>query len=89
MIPRLGQTENAGRHLGLNGQPPEATELQKLHSIEKHLNICTDARKISDWKTVLRECDAALVAGATSSPQVLIFFKGIITVIFSSSDGGK
>ncbi|KAI8002805.1 Inactive TPR repeat-containing thioredoxin TTL3 [Camellia lanceoleosa] len=38
--------------------------------LEKHLNRCVDARKIGDWKSVLRECDAAMVAGADSSLQI-------------------
>ncbi|KAM7492174.1 hypothetical protein LguiA_035095 [Lonicera macranthoides] len=70
-IHRLGQVENAGRHIGCNGQTPETTELQKLQSLEKHISRCADARKICDWKAALRECDAAVVAGAVSSPQII------------------
>ncbi|KAM7463371.1 hypothetical protein LguiA_031492 [Lonicera macranthoides] len=58
------QVENAGRHIGCNGQTPETTELQKLQSLEKHISRCADARKICDWQAALTECDAAVVAGA-------------------------
>ncbi|XP_059663237.1 inactive TPR repeat-containing thioredoxin TTL3 [Cornus florida] len=68
---RLGQVENARHHLCFHGQQPDTTELQKLHSLEKHLNRCSDARKIGDWKSALKECDAAIVAGAESSPQII------------------
>lgn len=68
---RLGQIENAQRHLFLPGQPPDPSELQKLLSLEKHLNRCADARKIGDWKSALRECDAAIAGGADSSPQLI------------------
>ncbi|CBI21978.3 unnamed protein product, partial [Vitis vinifera] len=68
---RLGQVENARRHLFLPGQPPDPSELQKLLSLEKHLNRCADARKIGDWKSALRECDAAIAGGADSSPQLI------------------
>ncbi|KAL8131589.1 inactive TPR repeat-containing thioredoxin TTL3-like [Apium graveolens] len=68
---RLGQVENARHHLCLQGQPPDTTELQKLQLLEKHMSRCTDARKASDWKGVLQECDAIMVAGAVSSPQII------------------
>ncbi|KAK9284527.1 hypothetical protein L1049_023702 [Liquidambar formosana] len=67
---RLGQVENARRHLCFSGQQSDSAELQKLHSLDKHLNRCGDARKIGDWKSALRECDAAITAGAESSPQL-------------------
>ncbi|XP_057956318.1 inactive TPR repeat-containing thioredoxin TTL3-like [Malania oleifera] len=68
---RMGQVENARRHLCIPAVQPDPVELQKLHALEKHLNRCADARKIGDWKSVLRECDAAMVAGTESSPQLL------------------
>ncbi|XP_052177113.1 inactive TPR repeat-containing thioredoxin TTL3-like [Diospyros lotus] len=67
---RLGQVENARHHLCFQGQQSDKTELQKLLQLEKHLNRCADARKIGDWKSALRECEAAMVAGAESSPQL-------------------
>lgn len=66
----LGQVENARCHLCFPGQQPDQAELQKLHSLEKYLNRCTDARKIGDWKSALRECNAAIATGADCSPQV-------------------
>ncbi|XP_058208636.1 inactive TPR repeat-containing thioredoxin TTL3-like isoform X2 [Rhododendron vialii] len=66
---RLGQVENARHHLFSHTQQPDKAELQKLHLLEKHLNRCADARKNGDWKSALRECDEAMVAGADSSPQ--------------------
>ncbi|KAL1821497.1 inactive TPR repeat-containing thioredoxin TTL3 [Daucus carota subsp. sativus] len=68
---RLGQVENAKDHLCLQGQPPDTTELQKLQLLEKHISRCVDARKVGDWKGVLQECDAIMVAGAVSSPQII------------------
>lgn len=68
---RLGQVERAYHHLS-HGQHNDLTEKQKLQTLEKHINRCADARKIGDWKGVLRECEAAMLSGAVSSPQVLI-----------------
>ncbi|XP_052178903.1 TPR repeat-containing thioredoxin TTL1 [Diospyros lotus] len=70
LLLRLGQVENAGRHLCFPGHPSDSNELQKLQAVEMHLCKCTDARKIADWRSVLREAGAAIVAGADASPQL-------------------
>ncbi|EXB78105.1 Inactive TPR repeat-containing thioredoxin TTL3 [Morus notabilis] len=67
---RFGQVENARCHLCFPGQQPDQSEVQKLKSLEKHLKQCADARKLGDWKGVLRESDVALATGAESSPQL-------------------
>lgn len=67
---RLGQVDDARLHLNCLGQHLDPSELQKLQLIEKHLKSCAEARKIRDWKTAMKEADAALAAGADSSPQV-------------------
>ncbi|KAI3943499.1 hypothetical protein MKW92_048396, partial [Papaver armeniacum] len=56
---KLGHVEIARKHISFQGQHPDPTELQK----------CIDSRRIGDWKNVLRECDAAIAAGAESSPK--------------------
>ncbi|CBI20201.3 unnamed protein product, partial [Vitis vinifera] len=70
IIAMLGQVENARRHLFVPGQQPDPAELQKLLEVEKHLSKCSDARRIGDWRSALREGDAAIAAGADSSPQI-------------------
>ncbi|KAB2071877.1 hypothetical protein ES319_A08G253500v1 [Gossypium barbadense] len=69
---RVGQVENARKHLCLLEQPQDQTELQKLQAVEKHLCKCTDARRIRDWKSALRETDAAIATGADFSPQLFM-----------------
>ncbi|KAL0328425.1 UNVERIFIED_CONTAM: TPR repeat-containing thioredoxin TTL1 [Sesamum calycinum] len=66
----LGQVENARKQICFSGHQPDPVELQKLQSVEKHLNKCTDARRVGDWKSTLREVDAAIVCGADASPQL-------------------
>mgnify|MGYP004717190057 FL=1 len=66
----LGQVENARRHLCIPGHQTDPVELQKLQVIEKRLSRCTDARRVGDWKNVLREAEAAIASGADSCPQV-------------------
>ncbi|RWW54480.1 hypothetical protein BHE74_00038939 [Ensete ventricosum] len=67
LLLRLGQVENARRHLISAGPHPDPVELQKLQAVERHLNRCADARKFGDWKTALKETDAAIAEGADSS----------------------
>ncbi|WOH03023.1 hypothetical protein DCAR_0522414 [Daucus carota subsp. sativus] len=66
----LGQVELARRHICFPGLQQDPVELQKLQTVEKHLNKCTDSRRIGDWKSVLRESDAAIASGADASPQI-------------------
>ncbi|XP_055808180.1 TPR repeat-containing thioredoxin TTL1-like [Solanum dulcamara] len=66
----LGQVENARRHFFFEGHKPDQAELQKLQAVEKHISKCTDARKLGDWTTVLKEAEAATSSGAEASPQL-------------------
>ncbi|CAN6978317.1 hypothetical protein BRARA_I04037 [Brassica rapa] len=68
---RLGEAENARRHLCFSGQCPDKAELQRVQTLEKHLRLCSEARKIGDWKKVITEVDAAIANGADSSPQLV------------------
>ncbi|KAK7257161.1 hypothetical protein RIF29_30935 [Crotalaria pallida] len=69
---RLGQVENARKHLCYPGLQPDPSELQKLQIVEKHISKCVDMRRIGEWKSVLREVDAAVAAGADSSIQLFM-----------------
>ncbi|KAL2472788.1 TPR repeat-containing thioredoxin TTL1 [Forsythia ovata] len=66
----LGQVENARKHLCFPGHQPDPVELLKLQTVEKHLSRCTDARSVGDWRSTLREVDAAIASGADASPQL-------------------
>jgi hypothetical protein len=70
---RLGEAENARRHICFSGQCPDQADLQRLQTLEKHLRRCWEARKIGDWKTAIKETDAAIANGADSSPQVITY----------------
>ncbi|KHN23937.1 TPR repeat-containing thioredoxin TTL1 [Glycine soja] len=69
---RLGQVEDARKHLCYPGLQLDPAELQKLQIVEKHINKCGDVRRIRDWKGVLREVDAAVAAGADSCVQLFM-----------------
>ncbi|EPS72637.1 hypothetical protein M569_02119, partial [Genlisea aurea] len=66
----LGQIDRARKHLCFSGHQPDPMELQKLQSLEKHVSSCGDSRRAGDWRNVLREIDAAIVAGADSAPHI-------------------
>ncbi|XP_038998475.1 TPR repeat-containing thioredoxin TTL1-like isoform X1 [Hibiscus syriacus] len=72
LLLRVGHVENARKHLCFLGQPQDPTELQKFQAVERHLSKCTDAWKIRDWRSALREADAAIAAGADFSPQLFM-----------------
>ncbi|KAE9621611.1 hypothetical protein Lal_00032470 [Lupinus albus] len=69
---RLGQVENARKHLCHLGLQLDPSDMQKLQIVEKHISKCADVRRIGDWRSVLREVDAAIAAGADSSPQLFM-----------------
>ncbi|KAE9585148.1 hypothetical protein Lal_00017825 [Lupinus albus] len=69
---RLGQVENARKHLGHPGLQPDPSQMQKFQIVEKHISKCADVRRVGDWRSVLREVDAAIAAGADSCPQLFM-----------------
>ncbi|XP_048563719.1 TPR repeat-containing thioredoxin TTL1-like [Triticum urartu] len=66
---RLGMIEKARRHFtqARHLHESDPADWEKLQDVEMHLGRSTDARKIGDWKSALREADAAIAAGADSS----------------------
>lgn len=66
---RLGEIENARTHFKLSGQQSDWSDIQKVQTVEIHLSNCAEARKIGDWKTLLKESNAAIMAGADSARQ--------------------
>lgn len=44
--------------------------MQKLQAVEKHMSKCIAARRGGDWRSTLREVEAAIASGADASPQV-------------------
>ncbi|CAH9100043.1 unnamed protein product [Cuscuta europaea] len=66
----LGQVENARQHICFPGHQPQHIDMTKLERVEKHVGKCNDARRLRDWRGMLREADAAIASGADSSPQL-------------------
>lgn len=66
----LGHTENARKHICVSGHQPDPAEMQKLQSVEMHMSKCTGARRVGDWRSTLREVEAAIASGADASPEL-------------------
>ncbi|KAE9592876.1 hypothetical protein Lal_00029436 [Lupinus albus] len=69
---RLGQVENARKHFFYPGLQPDPSEVQKLQIVEKHISKCVDMRRIGEWKSVIREVDAAIATGVDFSVQLFM-----------------
>lgn len=70
---RLGMIGKAKRHFTQAGHlhQSDPSEWEKLQEVDVHQGRSIDARKIGDWKSALREADAAIAAGADSSQLVM------------------
>jgi hypothetical protein len=67
---RLGRFDGARNHFRIAGQQTDVSDMQRLEKVEKHLAKCLAARKSCDWNSVIRESDAAVVAGADCASKV-------------------
>ncbi|KAK7410535.1 hypothetical protein VNO78_01381 [Psophocarpus tetragonolobus] len=66
---RLGEAEKA---LNCNDQSPCADSVLSFQAqaLQNHLSKCNEARKVKDWKAILKETQAAISLGADSAPLV-------------------
>nr|XP_024928265.2 TPR repeat-containing thioredoxin TTL4-like [Ziziphus jujuba var. spinosa] len=67
---RLGETEKATYHYKHAGPEADPDVLNKVRSVQVHLNKCTEARRLRDWNTLIKETRNAISAGADSAPQI-------------------
>lgn len=68
---RLGLVESSKRHFQSAGQQISLQERQQVEQVKMHISKSIEMRKVANWKLVSRECDAAVIAGADSAPQVM------------------
>lgn len=69
---RLGEAEKAIYHYKHAGPEPDPEEIAKAKTLQTLLQRCTEARKLRDWNSLIRESDRAISSGADSAPQVRI-----------------
>ncbi|KAK7311618.1 hypothetical protein RJT34_09875 [Clitoria ternatea] len=66
---RLGEAEKA---MNCNQTTPNVdSELAfQVQALQNHLDKCSEARKVNEWKAILKETQAAISLGADSAPRV-------------------
>lgn len=67
---RLGEAEKAMYHYKHSGPEADPEDIAKAKRVQSHLSKCTEARKLRDWNTLIKESRCAISAGADSAPQV-------------------
>ncbi|XVF17223.1 hypothetical protein REPUB_Repub10bG0101100 [Reevesia pubescens] len=67
---RLGEVENAIYHYKHAGLEADRDDIAKAKYLQAHLNKCTEAKRLRDWNTLLKETDSTINAGADSAPQI-------------------
>lgn len=67
---RLGEVDKALYHYKHAGTEAEHVDMAKAKSVQFHLNKCTEAKRLRDWNTLIKETGSAISAGADSAPQV-------------------
>ncbi|KAI4307375.1 hypothetical protein L6164_030574 [Bauhinia variegata] len=67
---RLGEAEKALNHCNPTTPYAETILAFQAQALENHLKNCSEARKVSQWNTVLKETQSAISLGADSAPQV-------------------
>jgi hypothetical protein len=65
----LGEAEKA---LNCNKETPyfDSELAHQAQALQTHLDKCSEARKINDWKVILKETKSAISLGADSAPKV-------------------
>ncbi|KAG6721945.1 hypothetical protein I3842_03G137300 [Carya illinoinensis] len=72
---RLGEAEKALYHYKHAGPEADHVDISKVKTLQAHLNKCTEARKLRDWNTLIKETERAMSAGADSAPQKIFAFQ--------------
>ncbi|KAI6699598.1 hypothetical protein NL676_013922 [Syzygium grande] len=67
---RLGEAEKAMYHYKHSGPEADPEDIAKAKRVQSHLSKCTEARKLRDWNTLIKESRCAILAGADSAPQI-------------------
>ncbi|KAK7247435.1 hypothetical protein RIF29_42318 [Crotalaria pallida] len=67
---RLGETDKALYHYKHAGPEADPDEVAKIKNIQFHLNKCTEASRLKDWNTLIKETNHVISSGADSAPQI-------------------
>ena len=74
IVCRLGEAEKA-LNCNETSSCVDSILAFQAQALQNHLSKCTEARKVKDWKVILKESQAAISLGADSAP--LVSFLGL------------
>ncbi|RVW57534.1 Inactive TPR repeat-containing thioredoxin TTL3 [Vitis vinifera] len=66
----LRRSRKAIYHFKHAGPESDPEDMAKAHSLQAHLSKCTEARRLRDWNTLVKEAGYTISAGADSAPQI-------------------
>ncbi|KAL9279000.1 putative tetratricopeptide-like helical domain superfamily [Arabidopsis thaliana] len=67
---RLGEVENSIYHFKHAGPEADQEDISKAKMVQTHLNKCTEAKRLRDWNTLIKETENTITTGADAAPQV-------------------
>ncbi|CAH8281784.1 unnamed protein product [Eruca vesicaria subsp. sativa] len=67
---RLGEVENSIYHIKRSGPEADQEDIMKAKTVQMHLNKCTDAKRLRDWNSLIKETRNTIASGADAAPQV-------------------
>ncbi|KAI3750678.1 hypothetical protein L2E82_21414 [Cichorium intybus] len=67
---RFGEIEKALCHYKCSGEKTERQDIAKVQALKAQFVTCSEARKLNDWKRLLKESQFAISLGADSAIQV-------------------
>ncbi|OIT06002.1 inactive tpr repeat-containing thioredoxin ttl3 [Nicotiana attenuata] len=67
---RLGDAEKAIDHYKESGRKADKKDIAEAHDIKRQIIKCTEAQKLRDYNTLLKETHNSISLGADSAPQI-------------------
>nr|AII30321.1 tetratricopeptide repeat-containing protein [Cardamine hirsuta] len=67
---RLGEVENSIYHFKHAGPEADQEDISKARMVQTHLSKCTEAKRVRDWNTLIKETSNTITSGADAAPQV-------------------
>ncbi|KAJ8539451.1 hypothetical protein K7X08_013703 [Anisodus acutangulus] len=67
---RLGDAEKAIGHYKQSGRKVDKKDIVEAHDLKRQLLKCTEAKKLRDYNTLLKETQNSISLGADSAPQI-------------------
>ncbi|CAN8256752.1 unnamed protein product [Cochlearia groenlandica] len=67
---RLGEVDNSIYHIKHSGPEADQDDIVKAKTVQTHLKKCTEAKRLRDWNSLIKETENTIASGADAAPQV-------------------